>query len=432
MPRRDTIVERHVDLDELLGHRRRPRVLTDAPPATAEDLGVWQRGDERIGGSFDPGLVADLLEVNAAIEAVLTRLDIVAGAVGRFERVGDGWVQHYENCDIYVGPVGAFWVAGHLRAKYTVLGGAVGLLGFPTTDSLRTPDGRGWFNHFEAGSIYWTPQTGPMMVRGVLRDRWADLGWERSWLGYPVADSYRLPGLTPADHPKVAWSVFENGAITETALAAGPALVAEIGPDDVRRLLRERIDAQARSTPKGLAIGFHPQTDALGTTGWSHGFYRSVPREIGVRLYGWHDNWRLPDTEFTVELRLRFGLVWLPQPTFATTKTLVTRLTSIRVRASGLFPEDVAEGVQDGIWDAFHRGGPDPARPEVADGSVFVASVPTVVDQTGDGQIFVVDVLTTAAGGLQFLVPTGPIVDGGSWDGRRVLVQQQVDQLLGR
>jgi len=163
-----------------------------------------------------------------------------------------------------------------------------------------------------------------------------------------------------------------------------------------------------------------------------HGVVSSVPREIGVRLYGWHDNWRLPDTGFTVELRLRFGLTWIPQATFAATKTLVVRLSKINVRASGLFTQEVADGVTDGIWDAFHRGGPDPARPEVGDGSVFVAEIPTVVDQTGQGHIFVIGVLTTAGGGLQILVPTGPIVEGGSNDGRRALVQQQIDQLLGR
>ncbi len=430
MPGREILSERHLDLDDVLG-RGRQRRLVDDPPAGIEELLAWQRRHERAGGPVNPGQVREMIEVNAAIAAVLARIDIVPGATRGFAQVGAGWVQHYENCDIYVGPGGAFCVPRHLREKYDILGGATGVLGFPSTDGLRTPDGRGWYSHFQYGSIYWTPQTGPMAVRGVLRDQWAALGWERSWLGYPVTDSYWLPGLTAADHPKVGWSLFENGAVAEAPLATGPALAVDISSGDLRRLLRERLSTVAHSTPKGLALGFHPQTDALETTGWGYGLYASVPREIGVRLYGWHDNWRLPDTEFTAELRLRFGLTWVPQARFPTNKTLVATLNSIRVHASGLFTQEIADGVRDGIWGAFHRGGPDPARPEVGDGSVFVAEIPTLADQTGDGQIFVIDVLTTAAGGLQILVPTGPIVKDGSNDGRRALVQTQVDQLLG-
>ena len=40
----------------------------------------------------------------------------------------------------------------------------------------------GWvgrFNHFENGSIYWTPAIGPHEVHGLIRDFWAKQGWER-------------------------------------------------------------------------------------------------------------------------------------------------------------------------------------------------------------------------------------------------------------
>ncbi|MGW4368035.1 LGFP repeat-containing protein [Nocardia takedensis] len=60
---------------------------------------------------------------------------------------------------------------------------------WPTTGELGTPDGRGRFNHFENGSIYWTPTTGAHFIGGPCRDRWAELGWENSYLGYPIADT---------------------------------------------------------------------------------------------------------------------------------------------------------------------------------------------------------------------------------------------------
>ena len=66
-------------------------------------------------------------------------------------------------------------------------------MGFPVTDELGTPDGRGRFNHFEGGSIYWTPQTHAHEVHGAIRDKWASMGWERSRLGYPIGDEKGPP-----------------------------------------------------------------------------------------------------------------------------------------------------------------------------------------------------------------------------------------------
>ena len=62
------------------------------------------------------------------------------------------------------------------------------MLGYPTTDETVTPVGIGRYNHFQHGSIYWTPLTGSYEVHGLIRDRWAALGWERSALGYPISD----------------------------------------------------------------------------------------------------------------------------------------------------------------------------------------------------------------------------------------------------
>jgi hypothetical protein len=53
---------------------------------------------------------------------------------------------------------------------------------------MTTPDGIGRYTHFQHGSIYWTPDTGAHEVRGAIRDKWAALGWERSYLGFPVSD----------------------------------------------------------------------------------------------------------------------------------------------------------------------------------------------------------------------------------------------------
>jgi uncharacterized protein with LGFP repeats len=98
-------------------------------------------------------------------------------------------------------------VCGAIRQKYQELGGPTGFLGYPITDELATPDGRGRYNHFaNSGSIYWTRSTGAWSVHGAIQAKWASLGWERSCLGYPISDEYGIKGGRQ--------SRFQNGTIS--------------------------------------------------------------------------------------------------------------------------------------------------------------------------------------------------------------------------
>jgi hypothetical protein len=81
-----------------------------------------------------------------------------------------------------------FQVYGAIRAKWIELGAFQGALGKPWTDETVTADGRGRYNHFTGGSIYWTPRTGAVVVRGEIRRAWVAMGAEASRLGYPVGD----------------------------------------------------------------------------------------------------------------------------------------------------------------------------------------------------------------------------------------------------
>ncbi len=75
-----------------------------------------------------------------------------------------------------------------INEKYTQLGGASGLLGAPTIVESTAPDGVGRYRHYQGGSIYWHPHTGAHEVHGLIRQKWAGLGWEKSQLGYPISD----------------------------------------------------------------------------------------------------------------------------------------------------------------------------------------------------------------------------------------------------
>jgi len=77
--------------------------------------------------------------------------------------------------------------------KHAELGGEKGFLGKPETEERVAPDQVGKFRHFQGGSIYWTPQTGAHEVHGLIRNKWAQLGWERSFLGYPKTDESPSP-----------------------------------------------------------------------------------------------------------------------------------------------------------------------------------------------------------------------------------------------
>jgi uncharacterized protein with LGFP repeats len=60
------------------------------------------------------------------------------------------------------------------------------LLGSPTGPELTTPDGIGRFRHYQGGSIYFTQETGAHEIHGAIENKWAELGFERSVLGYPT------------------------------------------------------------------------------------------------------------------------------------------------------------------------------------------------------------------------------------------------------
>ncbi|MQA08677.1 MAG: PKD domain-containing protein [Pseudonocardiaceae bacterium] len=92
---------------------------------------------------------------------------------------------------------GAHAIWGKIRERWAALGWEKGPLGYPKSDELIAPDGRGRFNHFAkgtGGSIYWTASTGAHDVRGSIRQRWAARGWERSYLGYPTTGEFGISG----------------------------------------------------------------------------------------------------------------------------------------------------------------------------------------------------------------------------------------------
>jgi hypothetical protein len=114
---------------------------------------------------------------------------------------------HYEHGAIYANGMNVVEVHGNIWSKYSALGAEKSVLGYPITDENTTPDKIGRYNHFQGGSIYWTPKTGAHEVHGNIREKWKSLGWEKSVLGYPITDESTTPDKIGR------YNHFQNGSI---------------------------------------------------------------------------------------------------------------------------------------------------------------------------------------------------------------------------
>lgn len=102
---------------------------------------------------------------------------------------GSGFYQHYQLGSIYWHPnTGANLVIGPIRDRWAELGWEGGFIGYPLNDETSTPDGQGRFNQFQRGCIYWTKEHGACELPQDVADKWAEMGWEQSYLGFPVRD----------------------------------------------------------------------------------------------------------------------------------------------------------------------------------------------------------------------------------------------------
>lgn len=130
---------------------------------------------------------------------------------------GGGRFNQFSNGAIYWrSSSGARSVFGAIYAKWKALGLSSGRLGFPLTNELRTSDGLGRYNDFQAGSIYWKSSIGARSVQGTIRNRWRALGAERSYLGYPTSDEFAISGGRRSNFERgyVTWNS-STGAVTD-------------------------------------------------------------------------------------------------------------------------------------------------------------------------------------------------------------------------
>lgn len=102
----------------------------------------------------------------------------------------------HENTHIYWSPAtGAHFTRGLIHQRYGEMGWEKGTFGYPVTDEICGIRGGGCFQRFqhERGHIYWSPASGSWDVRGEIFKHWGSQGWETGRWGYPVGPERCVP-----------------------------------------------------------------------------------------------------------------------------------------------------------------------------------------------------------------------------------------------
>jgi hypothetical protein len=383
--------------------------VSEAVTSLTNDLNVitrFKQGREVV--TSDINWIVQWQLAKSAIEAKRNQLGWAGAELSDVESIdAESYCQRFENADIYYSrSTGAHEVHGDIRAKYNALGGPVSSgLGLPVTDEQGTPDGRGRYNHFQRGSIYWTANTGPMSVRPPVRDGWAAQGWETGPFGYPISDQRSKVFPNPSAQPPATMCVFQNGAWFSSGALTAPALVAELPAQTLLNFMRAMLDQAFKEADSNLGIegGIH----IVQVFDYGYGFWASRKRMIKIGVHGFRSIDILPDPTFYLELTLEFGLTWQPSFTDPVDKTLVARLHELYVHTSGVGHEQLHDGLKNGILNKF-------AQP------MQIRTIPA--------QALLIDVITTMGGALQFLLePSLPDPIEGKF--RRLIFQNQLDSL---
>ncbi len=287
---------------------------------------------------------------NIDAKAAALGAGFTGAAVSGCEAVRGGHRRRYQNCDIYYSPpTGAHEVHGDIRRKYDAKGGPNSDLFLPATDETTTPDGVGRYNHFSGnGSIYWHPRTGPMEVRGGIRARWAQTGWERGAYGYPTSDELNI-----SQTPWQWYSDFQNGVIFFEGNAVVEPATASLGGAGVLAAF----DAAFRSRTSGDARVQIDSVVVVGISDTAYDFTRSGNRVVTYRVSGEisSGHWFVPDPDFEVTIPVQF--VSTPQPDARREVTLLARQAGvINIHVSnfaGIGVGDVAKALREKLAAIF-------------------------------------------------------------------------------
>lgn len=169
--------------------------------------------------------------------------------------------------------VGAHWTRGAAQSKWASLGHECGLLGFMTSDIVAGLKAGGTVQSFQGGVVYSSP-VGTFVVRGAMLAKYAELGYEGGFLGYPKSDDFS--GAKPGGSVQN----FEGGVLYSTSwgtyFVRGEVLseYARVGYESGYGYPRS--DEQPSSCRAGTRSGFEGGLIVKGPATGAHSVYGTV------------------------------------------------------------------------------------------------------------------------------------------------------------
>lgn len=196
---------------------RQTTMFTTVPPELAASLADLTVPD-------DPSS-----QINMAWRAAGGRLGPLGAAAGPPYPIGaDGLGQKFDGGEVFFSPgSGAHALTGQVLDKYQRVGGPKGDLGFPTSGEQQGgfgPNSRlAAFGAADQPVIFWTPDYGPVIVRGAMNAAWAKLGGAAGPLGAPMADQTESDSVVTQRFSGgvVSWDAQSNTFTTEPSQLAG-------------------------------------------------------------------------------------------------------------------------------------------------------------------------------------------------------------------
>jgi len=150
----------------------------------------WTQAAAALG--LDPNPPA--CKAGGAIAGVAQVGQWLGGCTSGEYQVTGGTAQDFHGGQVFFSPAtGAHPVAGAIGGTYQASVGPGGPLGLPVADERPLPDNRGRFQAFQNGMVYWSPQTGAQVVRGAILDAWGKQGYEHGPAGYPTGAEIKTP-----------------------------------------------------------------------------------------------------------------------------------------------------------------------------------------------------------------------------------------------
>ena len=150
----------------------------------------WMLFTDWFGSTQQPGAS----EIVAKYNALGGKASWLGDSMSSIRQAGNGGIyQSFQNGKIYWHRNTGAWTirSGSVDNYYASNGYEGGYLGYPRSDERSIP-GKGVYQTFEGGQIYWTASTGTQGIRlGAMFSKYSQLGHESGYLGFPTSSEVR-------------------------------------------------------------------------------------------------------------------------------------------------------------------------------------------------------------------------------------------------